>query len=200
MHNFIGSCELRTLCCVYTYDLTPTKVELHNFLIVFVPFSLFHLTPTDTISSTQRVLHSILCTRVLLHIRGAYTNSGLMQTNDLEGSRVGHSFAFRRAYRPTSGVITGRSIGVISSTFREGDEWANGNNDHVEEGYVVWGQGQGYGAEKRESIRFDTTSKASDLSPTHDGLRIDHSQQHDHWGKETDAYEMVYTSRGILHQ
>ena len=47
---------------------------------------------------TQRILHSIFCSRVLLHIRGAYTNSAFASTTGDSQNHIqsGGQYAFRR--------------------------------------------------------------------------------------------------------
>jgi len=58
-----------------------------------------------TQNRTQRVLHSIFCSRVLLHIRGAYSNSGLYEESDARRAYNNQSISLqnyngRRLYPP----------------------------------------------------------------------------------------------------
>ncbi|KAL5500875.1 hypothetical protein ACEPAH_9262 [Sanghuangporus vaninii] len=77
--------------------IITAPIELHNFLIV-----------------TQRILHSIFCSRVLLHIRGAYTNTAFSSTTTGSSQhhiQSGGHFAFRRQTISTIDSLTGRSYG-----------------------------------------------------------------------------------------
>ncbi|KAL5480240.1 hypothetical protein ACEPAI_1510 [Sanghuangporus weigelae] len=77
--------------------IIAAPIELHNFLIV-----------------TQRILHSIFCSRVLLHIRGAYTNSAFSSTTTGDSQhhiQSGGHYAFRRQTISAIDSSTGSGYG-----------------------------------------------------------------------------------------
>lgn len=67
----------------------------HGFVLWLTPH---YLTLVATFDRTQRILHSIFCSRVLLHIRGAYTNSAFASTTRDSQNHIqsGGQYAFRR--------------------------------------------------------------------------------------------------------
>ncbi|EJD00614.1 uncharacterized protein FOMMEDRAFT_30591 [Fomitiporia mediterranea MF3/22] len=118
--------------------ILSAPVELHEFLII-----------------TQRILHSIFCSRVLLHIRGAYTNNGFVSTttadSQMRSNASGAYYAFRRPLS-SAGIRDGRggdafelgSVGGVSVMasevqMREGDDaYGLGSRN------TGWGMGYGF--------------------------------------------------------
>ncbi|KLO04731.1 hypothetical protein SCHPADRAFT_947481 [Schizopora paradoxa] len=90
--------------------ILTAPIELHNFLIV-----------------TQRVLHSIFCTRVLLHIRGAYSNSGPYSESDARRaynqSISLQNYSGRRDHLPRLEI---RKDISVEKSFESGAVWVHG--------------------------------------------------------------------------
>ncbi|KAI5116447.1 hypothetical protein M0805_009916 [Coniferiporia weirii] len=126
-----------------TIILAP--VELHNMFIV-----------------TQRVFHSIFCTRVLLHIRGAYTNKMLLASGAGGGPGNGNGVATNDEQRCTgSGFGFGSGVGEGTSrnaNFSFRHTWRSGIGIGIN---TNTGSGFGSGASPTDTNTFELVTSPS---------------------------------------
>lgn len=137
----------------------------HNFINIW-----FH--------SLQRVLHSMLCSRVLLHIRGAYTNRGFVMSSDIEESRNGAGFSFRKPHRHT--FNEGDSAFALTGNLSPGHARfsaigyptppTSASKEEFE--MIGWGRGRGYADNNVfHSRAFDVPSCEYIVSPVNPSER-----------------------------
>ncbi|KAH8113175.1 hypothetical protein DFH11DRAFT_1510924 [Phellopilus nigrolimitatus] len=135
-------------------SILVAPVEMHNFLII-----------------TQRVFHSIFCTRVLLHIRGAYTNNLLLASTSVTDTQNSAPFGSANyAFRSPTGADKGAGASVGTYELRSRGDTRLSRQVLDAGADAGWGQGHGYDSPRSprspgsKSTRFNLAEGEGDES------------------------------------